>query len=110
MDKGLNLGAHLCKILMMESMASCLILFLGSVFLLLKTISNVSVEMFPEPAVVLAHNLLTRIEEFNMHSTEVNAHVKTLRTLYKRQVLNSEEADDIVQKCVHTLSLKLLRF
>ena len=45
-----------------------------------------------------------------MHSTEVNAHVKALRTLYKRQVLNSEEADDIVQKCVPTLSLKLLRF
>lgn len=41
------------------------------VFLLL-TISNVSVELPPEPAADLAHNLLKRIEEFNMHSTEVS--------------------------------------
>lgn len=38
---------------------------------LLQSISNVSVELPPEPAADLAHNLLTRIEEFNMHSTEV---------------------------------------
>lgn len=39
---------------------------------LLKTISNVSVELPSEPAAALAHNLLSRIEEFNMHSTEVS--------------------------------------
>jgi len=39
---------------------------------LLQTISNVSVELPPEPAADLAHNLLKRIEEFNMHSTEVS--------------------------------------
>lgn len=38
---------------------------------LLQTISNVSVELPPEPAADLAHNLLKRVEEFNMHSTEV---------------------------------------
>lgn len=39
---------------------------------LLQTISNVSVELPPEPAADLAHNLLKRVEKFNMHSTEVN--------------------------------------
>lgn len=38
---------------------------------LLQTISNVSMELPSEPAADLAHNLLKRIEEFNMHSTEV---------------------------------------
>ncbi|WJZ86890.1 hypothetical protein VitviT2T_006304 [Vitis vinifera] len=78
----------------------------GDRVFLLKTISNVSVELPPEPAAALGHNLLTRIEEFNMHSTEVNAHVKALRTLCKRQVLNPDEADDLVQKCVHKLLSK----
>ncbi|KAL0414745.1 UNVERIFIED_CONTAM: Condensin-2 complex subunit D3 [Sesamum radiatum] len=31
-----------------------------------------------------------------MHSTEVNAHVKALRTLCKRKALNSEEADSLL--------------
>ncbi|GKE07677.1 condensin-2 complex subunit D3 [Tanacetum coccineum] len=39
---------------------------------LLQTISNVSVELPAEPAADLAHNLLKRIEEFNMHSMEVS--------------------------------------
>lgn len=39
---------------------------------LLQTISSVSVELPPEPAADLAHNLLKRIEEFNMHSIEVS--------------------------------------
>lgn len=43
----------------------------GDRVFLLKTISNVSVELPPEPAATLAHNLLSRIEQFNMHSTEV---------------------------------------
>lgn len=38
---------------------------------LLQTISNVSVELPSEPAADLAHNLLKRIQEFNMHFTEV---------------------------------------
>lgn len=43
----------------------------GDRVFLLQTISNVSVELPPESAADLAHNLLKRIEEFNMHSTEV---------------------------------------
>ena len=39
---------------------------------LLQTISNVSVELPTAPAADLAHNLLKRIEEFNMHSMEVS--------------------------------------
>ena len=38
---------------------------------LLKTISNVSVELPPEHASELALNLLKRVREFNMHLTEV---------------------------------------
>lgn len=43
----------------------------GDRVFLLQTISNVSVELPPELAADLAHNMLKRIEEFNMHSTEV---------------------------------------
>lgn len=43
----------------------------GDRVFLLQTISNVSVELPAEPAADLAHNLLTRLEQFNMHSTEV---------------------------------------
>ncbi|XP_050206637.1 uncharacterized protein LOC126656175 isoform X2 [Mercurialis annua] len=70
----------------------------GDRVFLLQTISNVSVELPPEAAADLAHNLLKRIEEFNMHSTEVNAHVKALRTLCKRKAQNPEEADALVMK------------
>jgi len=38
---------------------------------LLQTISNVSVELPTDPAADLAHNLLKRVEKFNMHATEV---------------------------------------
>ncbi|KAL6343915.1 hypothetical protein AAG906_027687 [Vitis piasezkii] len=96
MEQGLNLG-----------IASCPILLLGLEIVF--SIEN-NFQCFcgtaPEPAAALGHNLLTRIEEFNMHSTEVNAHVKALRTLCKRQVLNPDEADDLVQKCVHKLLSK----
>ncbi|MED6210281.1 hypothetical protein PIB30_062692 [Stylosanthes scabra] len=68
---------------------------------LLQTISNVSVELPPEPAADLAHNLLKRVEEFNMHSTEVDAHVKALKTLCKRKASNVTEADTLVLKWVH---------
>ncbi|KAK7289931.1 hypothetical protein RIF29_03976 [Crotalaria pallida] len=68
---------------------------------LLQTISNVSVELPPEPAADLAHNLLKRVEEFNMHTTEVDAHVKALRTLCKRKASNLMEAEALVLKWVH---------
>ncbi|EEF45547.1 condensin, putative [Ricinus communis] len=70
----------------------------GDRVFLLQTISNVSVELPAESAADLAHNLLKRIEEFNMHSTEVNAHVKALKILCKRKALDSGEADALVMK------------
>lgn len=73
---------------------------------LLQTISNVSVELPAEPAADLAHNLLKRIEDFSMHSMEVNAHVKALRTLCKRKAKTPEEADTLVIKWVHQLLSK----
>ncbi|KAI3691568.1 hypothetical protein L6452_31364 [Arctium lappa] len=73
---------------------------------LLQTISNVSVELPAEPAADLAHNLLKRIEDFSMHSMEVNAHVKALRTLCKRKAKSPEEADTLVIKWVHQLLSK----
>ncbi|XP_038874592.1 condensin-2 complex subunit D3 isoform X2 [Benincasa hispida] len=73
---------------------------------LLQTISNVSVELPPEPAAELAHELLKRVEEFNMHSTEVNAHVKTLKTLCKRKAVQSTEADALILKWVNQLLSK----
>jgi condensin-2 complex subunit D3 len=45
---------------------------------LLQTISNVSVELPVEPAAELAHNLLKRVEKFNMHSTEVIVLIKLI--------------------------------
>ncbi|XP_031114102.1 condensin-2 complex subunit D3 isoform X2 [Ipomoea triloba] len=79
----------------------------GDRVFLLQTISNVSVELPAEPAADLAHNLLTRLEQFNMHSTEVDAHVKALRTLCKRKALSPEEADSLVTKWVHQLLSKV---
>ncbi|XP_010666569.2 uncharacterized protein LOC104883713 [Beta vulgaris subsp. vulgaris] len=70
----------------------------GDRVLLLQTISNVSVELSTEPAAQLAHDLLKRVERFNMHSTEVNAHVKALKTLCKRKAMSPEEADALVTK------------
>nr|KYP62448.1 Condensin-2 complex subunit D3 [Cajanus cajan] len=67
---------------------------------LLQTISNVSVELPPEPAADLAHNLLKRVEQFNMHSTEVDAHLKALKTLCKRKASNLEQAEALVLKWV----------
>lgn len=73
---------------------------------LLQTISNVSVELPPEPAADLAHNLLKRVEKFNMHSTEVDAHVKALKTLCKRKASNETEAEALVLKWVHQVLSK----
>ncbi|GAB2289497.1 hypothetical protein Dimus_023807 [Dionaea muscipula] len=76
--------------------------------LLLQTISKVSVELPPEPAADLAHNLLKRLEEFDMHLTEVNAHVQALKTLCRRKALNPEEADTLVSRWVNLLLAKAL--
>ncbi|KAI3689478.1 hypothetical protein L2E82_47436 [Cichorium intybus] len=73
---------------------------------LLQTISNVSVELPAEPAADLAHNLLKRIEDFSMHSMEVTAHVKALRTLCRQKAKTPEEADSLVIKWVHQLLSK----
>ncbi|KAG9443799.1 hypothetical protein H6P81_015139 [Aristolochia fimbriata] len=75
---------------------------------LLQTISNVSLELPPEPAADLAQNLLQRVEDFNMHSTEVNAHVKALRTLCKQKAVIAEKGDSLVTKCVDLLLSKAL--
>ncbi|KAK4425865.1 Condensin-2 complex subunit D3 [Sesamum alatum] len=80
--------------------------WVGDRVFLLQTISNVSMELPPEPAADLAQNFLKRLEGFNMHSTEVNAHVKALRTLCKRKALNSEEADSLVMRWVNQLQSK----
>ncbi|CAK8531690.1 unnamed protein product [Lathyrus sativus] len=67
---------------------------------LLQTISNVSIELPYEPAADLAHNLLKRVEKFNMHSTEVDAHVKALKTLCKRKASSDTEAETLVLRWV----------
>ncbi|KAJ0035105.1 hypothetical protein Pint_24509 [Pistacia integerrima] len=89
-----------------EGIVSNSVSWAGDRVSLLQTISNVSVELPPEPAADLAHNLLKRIEGFNMHSTEVNAHVKALRTLCKRKASNAEESDILVLKWVRQLLSK----
>lgn len=54
-----------------DSMESNSVAWAGDRVFLLQTISNVAVELPPEAAADLAHNLLKRVQEFNMHSTEV---------------------------------------
>ncbi|XP_073125886.1 condensin-2 complex subunit CAP-D3 [Henckelia pumila] len=80
--------------------------WIGDRVFLLQTISNVCVELPPEPAADLAHSFLKRLEGFNMHSTEVNAHVKALRTLCKRKALNTDEADLLVTRWTDQLLSK----
>ncbi|KAK9671730.1 hypothetical protein RND81_12G051000 [Saponaria officinalis] len=86
-----------------EVMESNSVAWAGDRVLLLQTISNVSTELSPEPAAELAHDLLKRIEGFNMHSTEVNAHVKALKTLCRRKAGNPQEADTLVTTVVEKL-------
>ncbi|PPS19639.1 hypothetical protein GOBAR_AA00935 [Gossypium barbadense] len=81
-----------------EGVESNSVAWAGDRVFLLQTISNVSMELPAEPAADLAHNLLKRVEKFNMHSTEVNAHVKALRTLCKVKSLNPVEADQLVMR------------
>ena len=54
-----------------EDVESNSVAWAGDRVFLLQTISNVSVELPPEPAADLAHNLFKRLDEFNMHLTEV---------------------------------------
>lgn len=53
-----------------DGMESNSVAWAGDRVFLLQTISNVAVELHPEAAADLAHNLLKRVQEFNMHSTE----------------------------------------
>ncbi|XP_010451480.1 PREDICTED: condensin-2 complex subunit D3-like [Camelina sativa] len=73
---------------------------------LLQTISNVSLQLPAEPAADLADNLLKKIEKFNLHSAEVDAHVKALKTLCKKKACASEESDMLVKKWVEQLLSK----
>ncbi|KAI4986097.1 hypothetical protein ZWY2020_018727 [Hordeum vulgare] len=70
---------------------------------LLQTISNVSMELPVEPAAELAHSLLTRIENFDMNLNEVDAHVKSLKTLCKRKAKTAKEAEALIMKWVQQL-------
>ncbi|PIN01293.1 putative protein related to condensin complex subunit 1 [Handroanthus impetiginosus] len=90
----------------MVDVESSSVAWAGDRVFLLQTISNVSMELPPEPAADLAQNFLKRLEGFNMHSTEVNAHVKALKTLCKRKALNPEEADSLVLRWVNQLQSK----
>ncbi|OWM71236.1 condensin-2 complex subunit D3 [Punica granatum] len=70
---------------------------------LLQTISNVSLELPSGPAADLAQKLLKQIGGFNMHPTEVKAHVKALRTLCKQKASSQEEAEALVLRWVNQL-------
>ncbi|PKA50508.1 hypothetical protein AXF42_Ash013723 [Apostasia shenzhenica] len=70
---------------------------------LLQTISNVSLMLTPVAASELAADLLRRIDEFNMHLCEVDAHAKALRTLCKLKAVSPEEGNDLIAKWVHQL-------
>ncbi|KAJ8560441.1 hypothetical protein K7X08_022301 [Anisodus acutangulus] len=69
---------------------------------LLQTISNVSMDLPPEPAV----NCCLLVAWL----WQVNAHVKALRTLCKRKALNPQEGDSLVAKWVNQLISKASRF
>ncbi|KAG7547404.1 Armadillo-type fold [Arabidopsis suecica] len=78
----------------------------GDRVFLLQTISNVSLQLPAEPAADLADNLLKKIEKFNLHSAEVDAHVKALKTLCKKKAHTSEESDMLVKKWVEQVLAK----
>ncbi|KAH6769692.1 binding protein [Perilla frutescens var. hirtella] len=82
------------------------IAWMGDRVYLLQTISNVSMDLPPEPAADLAQNFLKRLEGFNMHPTEVDAHIKALRTLCRKKALSQEEADSLVMRWVDQLQYK----
>ncbi|XP_040385853.1 condensin-2 complex subunit D3 [Oryza brachyantha] len=75
---------------------------------LLQTISNVSMELPVEPAAELAHSFLSRIENFDMHLSEVDAHVKSLKTLCKRKAKTAKEGETLILKWVQQLICKVV--
>lgn len=81
----------------------------GDRVFLLQTISNVSVELPPVPASELATDLLQKVEDFTMNLSEVDAHLKALKTLCKRKADSSEEGNTLVQKWVQQLLAKALK-
>ncbi|XP_010551076.1 PREDICTED: condensin-2 complex subunit D3 isoform X2 [Tarenaya hassleriana] len=89
-----------------QSVESNSVTWAGDRVFLLQTISNVSLELPPEPAADLADNLLKKIEDFNLHSAEVDAHVKALRTLCKKKAHNFEESDTLVKTWVEQVLSK----
>ncbi|KAH0872882.1 hypothetical protein HID58_070244 [Brassica napus] len=77
----------------------------GDRVFLLQTISNVSLQLPPEPAADLADNLLKKIEKFNLHSAEVDAHVKALKTLcVKKRVSRRSRMYNLVLVSFHIRS------
>ncbi|XP_009136728.1 condensin-2 complex subunit D3 [Brassica rapa] len=78
----------------------------GDRVFLLQTISNVSLQLPPDPAADLADNLLKKIEKFNLHSAEVDAHVKALKTLCVKKARIPEESDMLVKKWVEQVLSK----
>ncbi|EES17167.1 condensin-2 complex subunit D3 [Sorghum bicolor] len=70
---------------------------------LLQTISNVSMELPVKPAAELAQSLLTRIEDFDMNLSEVDAHVKALKTLCKRKAKSANEGEALILKWAQQL-------
>ncbi|GMN62398.1 hypothetical protein TIFTF001_031479 [Ficus carica] len=89
-----------------EDVESKSVAWAGDRVFLLQTISNVSIELPSELAAELAHNLFKRLDEFNMHLTEVKAHVKALKTLCKRKALSPQEAEILVMKWIDPLLSK----
>ncbi|XP_010932007.4 condensin-2 complex subunit CAP-D3 isoform X1 [Elaeis guineensis] len=75
---------------------------------LLQTISNVSLELPMGPAVGLAEKLFNCIQNFNMHLSEVDAHIKALKTLCKQKE-TPEKGNDLVLHWVHQLLSKALK-
>lgn len=70
---------------------------------LLQTISNVSLLLPAVNASDLAADLLKRVDAFNMHLSEVDAHVKALRTLCKQKAASPKEGDELIGKWVRQL-------
>ncbi|ERN02249.1 condensin-2 complex subunit D3 isoform X1 [Amborella trichopoda] len=75
---------------------------------LLKTISNVAKELPPVGAAELAESLLARLMAFNMHPTEVDAHVQALKTLCQRKAIH-EKGDQLISKWVDQVLSKALQ-
>ncbi|KAL3744310.1 hypothetical protein ACJRO7_013555 [Eucalyptus globulus] len=89
-----------------DDVEPCSVTWAGDRVFLLQTMSNISLELPPDPAADLAHNLLKRIEGFDMRPTEVNAHVKVLRTVCKQKALSAAEADALILRWVRQLLSK----